>query len=359
VSRKQWKAGEQKMMQAAGRFHGMRAAVLLILLVLLGWGAYEINGNLQAAALVNSLRTAKEDAVLGVIEQVGPYRRWAGGRLRSLLASEPRTLEEQRAALHARMALLPVEPRLAEDLKETLLDPATAYSYVGVLRDALQPYRGRFTSQLWGGLRAADERAERRFRAGLALAGYEPASDVATFDLALDIHHPAEIALFQAAMSPFVARGFQQGGGVPLVFFVQAVVTCQEIFDARKCSISTAFLQISLGHGDQSRSVTWAEVERSAAEHQQQAGGQSDDQDGDGASPPVAARQDKALPHVARHLRGRVGKGLVGTGTWCKQISGKRMEVTGMGRGRIRVLERRGHVFSGHVFSGHVRFQDA
>ncbi len=131
VSRKQWTAGHHKMMQAAGRFHGIRAAVLLILFALLGWGAYELNGNLQAAALVNSLRTAKEDAVLGVIEQVGPYRRWADGRLRSMLASEPRTVEEQRAELHARMALLPVEPRLAEDLNETLLDPATAYSYVG------------------------------------------------------------------------------------------------------------------------------------------------------------------------------------------------------------------------------------
>jgi hypothetical protein len=155
----------------------VRSVMLLILLSLLGWAGYEINGNVRADALVNSLRTAKEDAVLGVIDQLGPYRRWADGRLRSLSSSEPRTAEDQRAVLHARMALLPVEPRLAEDLKETLLDPATAYSYVGVLRDALQPYRGRFTGELWETLRAADERAERRFHAGLALAEYEPAAD--------------------------------------------------------------------------------------------------------------------------------------------------------------------------------------
>ncbi len=177
TERKKWKAGEQKMMARAGRFHLLRSVMLLILLSLLGWAGYEINGNVRADALVVSLRTAKEDAVLGVIDQLGPYRRWADGRLRSLVASEPRTVEEQRAVLHARLALLPVEPRLAEDLQETMLDPATAYSYVGVLRDALQPYRAGFTGKLWETLRAADARPERRFHAGLALAEYEPASD--------------------------------------------------------------------------------------------------------------------------------------------------------------------------------------
>ena len=178
VSRKQWTAGHHKMMQAAGRFHGIRAAVLLILFALLGWGAYELNGNLQAAALVNSLRTAKEDAVLGVIEQVGPYRRWADGRLRSMLASEPRTVEEQRAELRCADGVVACGASFGRGFERDVAGPGH-----GLLvrrrrfADALQPYQERFTGELWEILRATAERPERRFRAGLALAEYEPAAD--------------------------------------------------------------------------------------------------------------------------------------------------------------------------------------
>lgn len=176
TQKKRWRDVELAMMRAAGRLHAIRAALVLALLSVLGWAAYEVNGNLQAAALVNSLQNAQEDAMLGVVEQMQPYRRWAEPRLRTALNRPAQTAEQQRARLGMQMALVATEPDLVQDLKEMLLDPATTYLHVGVLREALQPQREQFTAELWESLQSAETKTGRRFHAGLALAGYEPKS---------------------------------------------------------------------------------------------------------------------------------------------------------------------------------------
>lgn len=173
---KSWTTAQRKMMRVARRLHLVRAALLLVVLSLLGGAAYEIQGNVQAAALVNRLQIAKEDAVLHVLRQLRPYRRWAQARLERQLAIDARSPEDRRAQLHARMALVATDPAQAELLKDALLHPGTSHTYVGVLRDVLQPYRKRFVSELWENLHATGIRAERRFHAGLALAAYDPTS---------------------------------------------------------------------------------------------------------------------------------------------------------------------------------------
>ncbi len=179
TKRRKWNAGELKMMARAARLHVLRSVMLLLLLSLLGWAGHEINGSLQAAALVDSLQTANEDAVPALIDQLGPYRRWAVPRLRSLLASAGENVvatKEQPAQLHLRLALLPSDTGLVKELKETMLNPDTTYSYVGVLRDALQPYQMQLLDELWYTFGAADMPTKRRFHAGLILATYDEAS---------------------------------------------------------------------------------------------------------------------------------------------------------------------------------------
>ena len=66
------------MMRRAGRVHGLRGLGLAILIALVSWGALEGYGSLQAAHLVDSLRTANIRDVPARIEQLRAYRRWAG-----------------------------------------------------------------------------------------------------------------------------------------------------------------------------------------------------------------------------------------------------------------------------------------
>ncbi len=176
VGRTRWAADQRKMMQSAGRFHAIRAILLLVSSSLLGWGAYEINGNLQAAALVNSLRIANEEAVLELIHEIQPYRRWAEPRMQSLLAPNAATVQDQRAQLHLQLALVDSTPRLVNELNDVMLDPGTSYSYVGVLRNVLHPYRAQLLDELWSVLKSGNLPPKKRFHAGLALAQYDTES---------------------------------------------------------------------------------------------------------------------------------------------------------------------------------------
>ena len=64
-------------MRAAGRHHLLRAALVLVLLGLLGWGGYEGYGRLRAAAAVRALASAETTEVPRLIDDLAPYRRWA------------------------------------------------------------------------------------------------------------------------------------------------------------------------------------------------------------------------------------------------------------------------------------------
>lgn len=183
TDKQKWTEPQQKMMSKAGRLHLARTAAVLVVLGLLGALGYEINGRFQSRALVDSLLSAKEDAVLGIVDRLRPYRRWADRLLEEQLASDPQTMDERRVQLHIRLALLPVDVGQRDALKTALLEPATPESYIGVLRDALGPpeispvddaliayFREKFEDSAL--------RAEQRFRAALALAAYAPQPDL-------------------------------------------------------------------------------------------------------------------------------------------------------------------------------------
>ena len=131
-------------MKRAGRVHGLRALAAAVILGLLTWGGIEAYGHLKASALVDSLTTAGTTDVPGIVKQIAAYRRWADSKLARLLQdSEP----SSRQHLHASLALLPVDPRQVDYLRERLLTAPPGD--VSVLREALQPHRAAVSPKLW------------------------------------------------------------------------------------------------------------------------------------------------------------------------------------------------------------------
>ena len=79
TKKREWTQPQRRMMRRAGRVHGLRGLGLAILIALTTWGGIEGYGNLRAAALVESLKTADTTACPGdLIEQL---RATAAGRV--------------------------------------------------------------------------------------------------------------------------------------------------------------------------------------------------------------------------------------------------------------------------------------
>src|SRR5262249_22180280 len=76
TGRKHWTPPQRKMMGQASRYHALRGLVVLVVLVLLGWGGYETHGTLKAYALRDSLLAANTSGVPSIVQDMAPYRRW-------------------------------------------------------------------------------------------------------------------------------------------------------------------------------------------------------------------------------------------------------------------------------------------
>ncbi len=173
-SRRHWTEPQRRMMAKAGRLHSLRAVALLSVLLVVGWGAYETNGRIRARGIVDGLSGAQAETVPEFVVQLVPYQRWAKPRLESLVAQEPDTAEERRQQLHARLALVSGDASHIQPLLKALLAAETSVSHVGVIRDALEARAAEFSEQLWSVLHDPQESKSYRFRAGLALAKYDP-----------------------------------------------------------------------------------------------------------------------------------------------------------------------------------------
>ena len=84
----------------------------------------------------------------------------------------PKTADERKRQLHARLALVATDETQATNLVESLLTATP--KYVGVIRDALNPYKETVAATLWTEFHAEQADADRRFRAAMALARYVP-----------------------------------------------------------------------------------------------------------------------------------------------------------------------------------------
>jgi serine/threonine protein kinase len=168
---KDWTGPQQRMMQRAGRLHGLRALGAAALIALLGWGGIEAYGNLRAAALVGALKTAYTTDVPPIIRQLSGYRRWADPRLVRLLEGYEPTGREH---LHAGLALLPVDPSRVVELSGRMRHADSIE--LPVLREALRPYRSRLIPELWSVLESARPGDPDLLPAAGALALYDSES---------------------------------------------------------------------------------------------------------------------------------------------------------------------------------------
>src|SRR5262249_7334926 len=137
--RRDWTPAQQKMMRRAGRYHGLRFFLLVVLAALLGWGSWEGYGRLQAQTLRDRLPEAHTADVPDPVAEMAPYRRWVDPLLEEAHAEAQRS-KNKRRQLHLSLALLPQDPGQVEYLVDRLLRAEP--QEVLIIRGALAGHQG-------------------------------------------------------------------------------------------------------------------------------------------------------------------------------------------------------------------------
>jgi formylglycine-generating enzyme required for sulfatase activity len=165
---KDWTLLERRMLLTSTRRHLFQAALLLMLMGLVGWAVlYVVRGPLRAAELVDELQSADIHKVNDIIEKLASCKTWAVPRLKELADQYP-TDSPQR--LHVSLALLPWEPSEKDYLYERLLDEKP--EVFPTIKEALRPYKQELTGKLWDQIDSEID-PDRWLHAASALAGYD------------------------------------------------------------------------------------------------------------------------------------------------------------------------------------------
>jgi hypothetical protein len=191
--KKTWTPPQRKMMRRAGRYHAIRALVVAVCLSLLGWGAYESHGSLQAHALRGRLLDADTHEVPTIVQDMALYRRWLDPLLHDAYAEAEKD-NDRRKQLHASLALLPVDRAQVRYLYGRLLDAEPAE--VPVIRDALAPHQQGLLDKLWAVAEAPEKGKEsQRLRAASALAKFDAEGERwgQVKDATNPVHSPAQL----------------------------------------------------------------------------------------------------------------------------------------------------------------------
>ena len=87
--KKHWTPPQSKMMRRARWYHLVRGLFVFVLLALIGWSGYEVQGTLKAHALLESLLHADTTQVPNIVANMSPYRRWLNPLLRAACKAGP------------------------------------------------------------------------------------------------------------------------------------------------------------------------------------------------------------------------------------------------------------------------------
>jgi serine/threonine protein kinase/formylglycine-generating enzyme required for sulfatase activity len=175
TAKKKWAPPQRKMMGKAARLHALRAAMLAVLVALLGWGTYESHGRLKAHAFRDRLLNASINDVPAIVQEMAPYRSWLDRLLYDAYAEAEKN-QDRRKQLHTSLALLPVDDSQVTYLHGRLLDADP--SEVAVIRDFLDRHKEALVDKLWAVAEAPDKGKEsQRLRAAAALATYDPENE--------------------------------------------------------------------------------------------------------------------------------------------------------------------------------------
>ena len=168
VSRQKRSPRQHALMRAATRRYATLTALIMAAITLLGWGAWEANGRIQARRLAQAIYASTPAELENLIgDELPSLRRWANGPLKQV-ADDEAVPHAQR--LRASLAIIPADPSQRQYLKSRLLDCNVAE--FPVIRDSLNPHRQKLLPELWHTLRDGEAGEQSRFHAGMALASY-------------------------------------------------------------------------------------------------------------------------------------------------------------------------------------------
>jgi hypothetical protein len=172
TSKKKWTPPQRQMMAMASRVHAVRGMIAAVLLALIGWGAYEGRGRVQAHSLRGRLLNANINDVKAIVEEMAPYRRWVDPLLRQANAQAGQN-NDRRRQLHTSLALVAVDDDQVHYLWDRLLNAEP--NEVAVIIYFLAPNKDELLDKLWAVVEAPPKSKEsERLRAAMALATYDP-----------------------------------------------------------------------------------------------------------------------------------------------------------------------------------------
>ncbi len=172
-----WTAPQLKMMETAGRVHGVRLTVLLgLVVVTLLTGLHlrdrviTANRDQRATGFVTALTNAEIDQIPDILDDLRADRQWVDPKLADALPKHAADSDER---LNLSLALLPSDPAQIDYLKDRLLSARP--EQVETIRALLADHKESLTADLW---RVA-EQGERNqlLQAASALAIYDVAND--------------------------------------------------------------------------------------------------------------------------------------------------------------------------------------
>ena len=187
--------------------------------------------------------SAEPNQLPNIVKELDANPKVAATYLSPLLAANATTVDEKRAQLHARLALVSRDRTLIEPLLEELLT-SKVVGYVGPIRQHLRPYAGELTEKLRAILR--DEKAEalRRFHAAVALADYIPDSEAASWSEP-DMKFVAEQLVTSNAEFQPLLRDALRPIRARLLGDLERIFADARATDAQKLSAANAFADYS------------------------------------------------------------------------------------------------------------------
>ena len=167
TKKKDWTDPQRKMMKRAGRVHGVRGFVAVLLLVGAAFTGLAIRNNVvennnkrEATRLVEGLLDADTAQVPTIISKLGDYRRWVDPKLRQAYHDAP---EGSPQRLHSSLALLPVDPDQVGYLFNRILTASPIE--LPVIWTVLEEHHQTPVKRLWAVLDDAQADPDHRFRA--------------------------------------------------------------------------------------------------------------------------------------------------------------------------------------------------
>jgi formylglycine-generating enzyme required for sulfatase activity len=280
--KRDWTEPQRRMMRRAGRYHGLRLALLLAALALIGWGTWETVGSVRAADRVGLLGSAQPGEVPRLVEELAPYRRWADRLLRQAVQTEGDTPQR----LHAALALADRDDDQADYVAERLLSARP--EEVLVLRSVLRGRAGSLAGRYWDVLDDSKAEPGRRLRAACALALFDPqsprwaerASDVAAIlvrenplpavkwqEALTDVRDalvPPLVKVFQSASRPEAERSLASGLLADWVRDRPGVLAELLTAAGTDAQAFAVFFPLLAGHAEQGRKLLLDELDRKA-----------------------------------------------------------------------------------------------